>query len=602
MATAGSWKSLRKTTLSAPIISALTDTLCFPHMTPVQAAAIAPLLSSKDVCVQAETGSGKTLSYLVPIAETILFRLQAKPSYAIRALVLLPTRELAKQVLEVARGLFQALPGELTVAELIGGAGADVMPAEEMRKDLRVVIATPGRLAAAVVSGGLDVTDLEMLVLDEADRLLDMGFAVTVTDILTRLPKQRRTGIYSATQTKELDALARAGMRNPVRVTVKVHVGGKDGEERRRIPISLKCQYAVVSPRDKLAHFLGLLADEPHSKFIVYFMTCAFIDYMKRLPLQEMWRKISGKSGKEERKFFALHGKLSQKKRDRALQGFAESENAVLMCTDVAARGIDIPDVDWVVQMDPPQDPDAYIHRVGRTARLGREGTALIYITPSEDAYIEFLKVRKCPVEQMSTEETSKVDTERRTLVQEMVLKATLADRAILEASEAAFLSFVRAYKEHKCSYLLKLEEMDINSVADSFSLLRFPRFYEFKKFRKTISPRNVTGVSIRDIAFRDKVREKKRQKDISHAIATRAERRDTLDAKRKKKRKRRQSKKGDQQETLNKKKQKTLDEEEEEEDFGAAAAKLRKVKRGKLSESAFDEETGITLALNDAA
>eukprot|EP00177_Eucheuma_denticulatum_P005048 GFKZ01009197.1.p1 GENE.GFKZ01009197.1~~GFKZ01009197.1.p1 ORF type:complete len:610 (+),score=84.83 GFKZ01009197.1:158-1987(+) len=608
MATAGPWTSISPR-LPPPLLNALTSELSFPRMTPVQATAIPPILSGKDVSVDAETGSGKTLSYLVPIAHTLLFRLKTPANAAIRALILLPTRELAHQVQLVASRLFGALPTTLKVASLIGGAGGDAAPDPAILSDMRVVVATPGRLAAALLAGTINVSTLEILILDEADRLLDMGFSVTLTDILTRLPRQRRTGIYSATQTKEVEALARAGLRNPVRVAIRVRIAGKEGiiasEERRRTPASLTCEYAIVTHRDRLIHFTRLLGRHAQLKFIVYFMTCACVDYVKRLPLNAMIRLLGGDEEGSKRSFFSLHGKMSQAKRERALANFAASGNGVLMCTDVAARGIDIPDVDWVVQFDAPQDPDAYIHRVGRTARLGREGHALIYLAPSEDAYVDFLQVRRCPVNHFvgdgKKEEEEILRTEKvRTLVKE----ATLADRAILEASEAAFLSYMRAYKEHKCRYLLKLEDIDIDSVADSFCLLRLPRFHEFKKLKKKITPRNLDGVNIREISFRDKVREKKRQADIKLAIENRAQRREALQAKSKKKVKKKKQKKGiemnDKMNVARGRKREAADEAEEPDDFSDIAAKLRRVKRGKMSQSTFDDVTGISGELHE--
>lgn len=615
MATAGPWASLKNATLHPSLLHALTTTLSFPHMTPVQATAIPPLLSTKDVCVDAETGSGKTLSYLVPIAQTILFHLQAKPSAAVRALVLLPTRELAAQVHKVAEQLFNALPGRLTPVALIGGVSGDLMPDESTRHDMRVVVATPGRLAAVLVGRGINVSMLELLVLDEADRLLDMGFSVTLTDILTRLPRQRRTGIYSATQTKEVDALARAGLRNPVRVGVRVTVRGEhvNGGKRRRIPASLRCEYGLVSHRDRLAHFLKLLGTNPDKKFIVYFMTCACVEYVRRLPLEEMVRKLAKSDGKVKRLFSALHGKMSQPRREKAMAQFAQSENGVLMCTDVAARGIDIPDVDWVVQFDAPQDPDAYIHRVGRTARLGKMGNALIYLAPSEDAYVEFLHVRKCPVTQMGGLE-SEVDGESETgqyvsegdlnAVRSVIRDATLADRAVLEASEAAFLSYVRAYKEHRCKFLFKMESLDIDSVADGFGLLRLPRFHEFKKLRKNITLRRGEGIVVREIAFKDRERERKRQAEIKDAVENRSQRREALRAKSKKKQKKKRKKKTlDNDGALNAtsgQKRKAEDEAGEDEDFSTAAAQLRKVKRGKISLSEYEDAIGINQTLGE--
>lgn len=494
------------------------------------------------------------------------------------------------------------------------------MPDEHMKRDMRVVVATPGRLAAVLVGGGMNVNALEMLVLDEADRLLDMGFAVTLTDILTRLPRQRRTGIYSATQTKEVDALARAGLRNPVKVAVKVAIKGEELGciEKRRIPASLRCEYSVVSHRDRLAHFIRLLSLNPDKKFVAYFMTCACIEYIRRLPLDDMICEVGAGDKGKKRLFCALHGKMSQTRRERALTQFSQSKNGILMCTDVAARGIDIPDVDWVVQFDPPQDPDAYIHRVGRTARLGREGRALIYLAPSEDAYAEFLLVRKCPVVRMKDEvecsegkdevdggfgEQPAVSREVASVVSSMIRDAVLADRAILEASEVAFLSYVRAYKEHRCRFLFKLEDLDIDSVADGFGLLRLPRFHEFKKFHKKITMRRDKSVNIRDIAFKDKAREKRRQAVIKDAIENRAERREALIARSKKKVKKRGKNKkpaSGAERPADGQKRKAVDDAEDADDFSMAAAQLRKVKRGKMSHTDFEEVTGVTEALVD--
>lgn len=611
MATAGPWSGLRGAKLDPSLVEALTEKLSFPNMTPVQATAIGPLLSHKDVCVDAETGSGKTLSYLVPIAQTLLYNLRTRPSPSVRSLVVVPTRELAAQVHVVAKSLFSHLPNSLDPVPLIGGAAnKDAGPDETHKADLRLVIATPGRLAAALAQHALDVSKLELLVLDEADRLLDMGFSVTLTDILTKLPRQRRTGIYSATQTAEVEALARAGLRNPVRVAVKVAlrtesvVAEKAPAKRQRVPASLRCQYQVVSPRDKLASLVQLLARYPSAKFIVYFITCACVDYFRRLPLAELVAAVRRSEGddipsdgsEQERAFCALHGKLSQKRRDKALAQFAGSDNAVLLCTDVAARGIDVPDVDWVVQFDAPQDPDAYIHRVGRTARLGRKGNAVIFLAESEDAYADFLRVRRCPVERDTKGE--KVAEQFGGTVRRTVRSAVLADRAVLEAGESAFLSFIRAYKEHRCRYLLKLEEIDVDGVADSFGLLRFPKFYEFKKLRGKIGARNTDGIVIRDIAFKDKAREKRRQEEIRERIANRAQWKEEFAAKKKSKgKKRRRGKKGADDEAGPKrplqKETTTPNDDDEEEDFGKEASQLRKLKRGKLSEAAFDVEAG---------
>lgn len=638
MATAGCWSELQGVQLHPTILQVLNDDFGFPTMTPVQASAIPPLLSCKDVCVEAETGSGKTLSFLIPIAQMILFGRKPRSSILpeatkrrteVRAIVLLPTRELAMQVHAVAQRLFSGLPGDVKPVPLIGGsANADdggAGPDSKFSADHRVVIATPGRLGAAVIGGFLQVTNsFEVLVMDEADRLLDMGFAVTVTDILTRLPKQRRTGMYSATQTREVESLARAGMRNPVRVVVRVHraggssnpandddIGGVDGGDvvrRARIPVSVQCFYRMVSPRDRLAALMQLLVEHKEAKVMVYTLTCACVEYLRRLPLErllnETERKMSGSdSGNgnngttRKRNFFSLHGKMTQNRREKSLSQFSGSEAGVLLCTDVAARGIDIADVDWVVQLDVPQDPDAYIHRVGRTGRLGRDGRAMLFLGEWESSYADFLRVRKCGVKEWTMSGQAKIsENQVLELVQEERQKATLDDRAVLEASEKAFLSFVRAYKEHRCSVLLKINEVDFNSVADSFGLLRLPRFHEFKRVRGNIEKRNSTGICIRDIKFKDKKRETKRQKDIGEAIANRGERREALQAKskKKKKKKRKRGQQNDGPDDHNDEDAGKHDmDDDDDDDFSMEAMQLRKLKRGKLTQAQFDQAAG---------
>lgn len=592
MATAGSWISLRP-----PLAEPLVDTLChvFHHssMTPVQATAIPPILTCKDVCVQAETGSGKTLSFLIPIAQNLLAA-KSKPSKRVYAIVILPTRELASQVHSVACKLFSNIPGNVIPVPLVGGVESSSAAPDARYKDHRLIISTPGRLAAALESNSLLHNSLEMLILDEADRLLDMGFSVTLTSILTRLPRQRRTGIYSATQTDEVISLARAGLRNPVRVVIKV----ASEQGKRVIPASLSSYYEILPPGEKLTRLIELLSRES-GKFIVYFLTCACVDYYRRLPLHRMLSAAAnhvndsvqhvGEETKNGRPFIALHGKMTQNRREKSLAQFTTSKAGVLLCTDVAARGIDIPDVDWVVQFDAPQDPDAYIHRVGRTARLGRDGKSVIFLGESEESYVDFLELRKCPMVRYERETSNTLVHE----IESIVKEATLADRAVLEASELAFLSYIRAYKEHRCRFLFKLDEVDINGIADSFGLLRLPRFYEFKKLRSKIKPRG-EGVDIRSIKFKDKQREAARQRKILEASQNCNER---IEKVRRKAKKRKKTAKTGQDKPDNRKQngkqQPNIRVDEEEEDFSFEAMQLRKLKRGKISQNVFDKVTG---------
>jgi ATP-dependent RNA helicase DDX55/SPB4 len=658
MATAGVWQDLGGTPIDSRIIKALND-LGFPTMTPAQAAAIPPLLSSRDVAVDAETGSGKTLSFLVPAAQMLLFAAGTRclaPSASMRVLIIVPTRELAAQVHASATALFSALPGNVTPVPLIGGegAGSGPGPARKYAADLRLIVATPGRLEAAINAGAIVCRQLELLIMDEADRLLDMGFAVSLTSILTKLPKQRRTGLYSATQTNEVEELARAGLRNPVRVAVRVKVTApsptagtpdsfasqtvlKDSTAnsasgRRVIPASLTCFYAVLGQDHKLHHIARLLAKHREEKFIIYVLTCACVDFLAHVPLLQMaacrmvdndedaplecekTRSTYVEAGFKSRPILGLHGKMSQTKRTRALDAFAKSSNALLICTDVAARGLDIPDVDWVVQFDAPQDPDAYVHRVGRTARLGRQGFSLIYLAPYEDAYADFLSIRKCPVKPFEWQKGSNDsdlgcadDAPVCTEMNKLVRNAVLADRAVLDAAEQGFLSYLRAYKEHRCSYLLPFESLDIGAVARSFSLLRLPRFQEFKKHRAKLSFVPDKTICIRDIAYKDRTREAFRQEQINHALANQKSRREALKSKSKKMSNRARKRKAEAilgtkaaEETKSRRGPSTRDSLLEDmhaasdaDEMNEEARLIRKLRRGKLSHQDFDKEAG---------
>lgn len=599
MATAGPWSGLAQYELHSKTIKAL-EQLGYAKMTPVQAASVPLLLRNKDVAVEAETGSGKTLAFLVPVAELFVRERLSKGSRKlVRVMVIVPTRELASQVHETACHLFEQFEGVMKPVLLTGGnSGDDAGPGPSV-DDHRLVIATPGRLEAAIAQNKLNCRGLEILIMDEADRLLEMGHTMTLASILRKLPKQRRTGLYSATQTGELDELARAGLRNPVRVSVRVNnqreSGGSNSAEQQRLPSALRCFYHVSRQESKLQHLIHLLCTEAEGRVIVYFLTCACVDFYKQLPLAEL-------IANEKRVILSLHGKQPQARRTKSLKAFEDTPNSILLCTDVAARGLDIQNIDWIVQFDPPQDPDAYIHRVGRTARLGRSGRALLYLTPNEDAYVDFLKLRKCPVQKFTPkfEREGQLDESKdiRNVslnIAQRIKETVLADRAVLEAGEKGFLSYLRAYKEHKCMHLLKLQDVDIGSVARSFALVRLPRFAEFKRLRAKIEFHPDSTINLKDVKFKNKERERQRQRKISKArknggtmkrgdLGKRGKKGATHQALGKRNR-------GDHSNNV-KGMRKQIDEEWID-DISREASLLRKVKRGKLSWKNFDEAVG---------
>jgi ATP-dependent RNA helicase DDX55/SPB4 len=514
--------------------------LGFASMTPVQAATLPLFLGNKDVCVEACTGSGKTIAYIVPCVERLarsLLPLQQHesappvlpslwPAASVGAVILSPTRELAKQIFDVC-ALFCA-DAHLPCALAVGGT-KDV--SAEVRAvataGAAVLVATPGRLldvlkrceVGGADAGILSFKTLAALVLDEADTLLEMGFQDTLTAILERLPKQRRTGLFSATQTREVRALARAGMRNPCVVTVRVNAPTTAAAAASGVrpatqatPLALSNRYIVCeNGADKIVQLGAALRAHAASgaKAIIFVLTCASVDAYARLLAAPGVRASLGLPDEASFPVLPLHGKMVPKKRLGNYAAFQAAKTGALLCTDVAARGIDVPDVSHIVQFDAPQDPSFFIHRVGRTARAGRAGSALLLLLPPEKAYIDFLAVRNVPISQLPRATPFSSAT---TVVRAMQAES-VADRAVLEATTRAFVSFVRGYKEHVCRVIFSLDELDAAGLAASLGLVKMPKVDELRARKgATVRYEGVSGVRTRDIAYKDVTREAARQ------------------------------------------------------------------------------------------
>ncbi|KAL6326474.1 hypothetical protein AAG906_008336 [Vitis piasezkii] len=385
--------------LSEPVLEALTQS-GFHFCTPVQAATIPLLCSFKDVAVDAATGSGKTLAFVVPLVEILRRASSAPKPHQVLGVILSPTRELSSQIYNVAQPFISTLPNVKSVL-LVGGVEvkSDLKKIEEEGANL--LIGTPGRLYDIMERMDvLDFRNLEILILDEADRLLDMGFQKQITSIIARLPKLRRTGLFSATQTEAVEELSKAGLRNPVRVEVRAEAKSlNDSVSSQQLassktPSGLNIEYLECEADKKPSQLVDLLIKNKSKKIIIYFMTCACVDYWGViLPRLSVLKGFS---------LIPLHGKMKQTAREKALASFTSLSSGILLCTDVAARGLDIPGVDCIVQYDPPQDPNVFIHRVGRTARMGRQGSAVVFLLPKEEAYVEFLRIRRVPLQGMT--------------------------------------------------------------------------------------------------------------------------------------------------------------------------------------------------------
>ena len=322
---------------------------------PVQTMVVREVLAGGDVMVQSPTGSGKTLAFGLPIIE------QLEPGGATpAALVLAPTRELAAQI-EDELGPLAAARG-LNVAVCYGGVDIAAQAKAAARAEL--LVATPGRLLDLARRKLVALAGVEMLVLDEADRMLDMGFLPQVRDIVRRLPADRQTMFFSATLDGEVGGVAREFTRNPTRLRL-ADAHGAEGSLSER----LSHAFVPTTAHDKLEALVELISGEEDS-VLVFCRTKRGAD------------RLADRLSKEKVGAGAMHGDLTQSARERALRRFTAGRPRVMVATDVAARGIDLDDIGLVVNYDPPADRDSYTHRVGRTARAGREGRAVTLVTP----------------------------------------------------------------------------------------------------------------------------------------------------------------------------------------------------------------------------
>mmetsp|Transcript_19569 Transcript_19569/g.27525 ORF Transcript_19569/g.27525 Transcript_19569/m.27525 type:complete len:449 (+) Transcript_19569:712-2058(+) len=289
--------------------------------------------------------------------------------------------------------------------------------------------------------------------------------------------------------------LARAGLRNPVTISVAVKSKIDDRKENVTInqatPSSLSNYFLFCPSERKLGHLTHFLSNRLDSKLILFTLTCAGVDFLAELLSHllnvEMWKRNCKTDEEDNFKVYALHGKLHQDKRTGIFNKFSRVGKGVLVCTDVAARGIDIPDLDWIVQYEPPQDPNFFIHRVGRVARAGKKGNSLTFLLPKEQPYIEFLAIKRVPLMEFENSPDSETGVkflnceENDKLVLQRAREVIKADRSLLVKGTTAFISFLRAYKEHRCQFIFRFTDLDLAALVEAFALLRVPKISELK-------------------------------------------------------------------------------------------------------------------------
>ena len=390
--------------LRAELLRTLTA-LGYEEPTPIQLEAIPHLLAGHDLLGQAATGTGKTAAFALPVLQRIE---HANGASGPLALVLVPTRELAMQVSEAMYKYGQLLGAK--VVPIYGGQPIG-RQLDALRRGVHVVVATPGRALDHIKRGTLPLGDVQVVVLDEADEMLDMGFAEDLEAILAETPKTRQTVLFSATLPPRIDAIARRHQRNPVRIQIGIGKADQDASP-------LVQQRAFIVPRSHKPAALGRILD-------IESPTAAIVFCRTRTEVDQLAETLNGRGYRAE----ALHGGLSQEQRDRVMGRLRSGTADLLIATDVAARGLDIDVLTHVVNYEVPSAPETYVHRIGRVGRAGREGVAITLAEPREQRLlnnIERLTKQKITIEKMPS--VADLRARQMDLTLEMVREALAAD------------------------------------------------------------------------------------------------------------------------------------------------------------------------------
>jgi ATP-dependent RNA helicase DDX31/DBP7 len=572
--------------------------LNFIKPTLIQKAAIPSIMQRRDVMVQAETGSGKTLTYLIPMIHDLLsFSLtRSDGTYAI---VIAPTRELSLQIHDVLQSLVRPFPW-IVATHIVGGEKRKSEKAR-LRKGVTVVVATPGRLLDHILhTSAFNYSHIRWLILDEADRLLDMGFEKELLAIMKHIDEkslpnlQRQTLLLSATLNKDINRLALASLRNPVyisldeikkahRVNSDVKNGDSDdnkddnknvitinndnaiksmdisneknskreelnmsetalAEELNKIyshglPSGLRQHFVIVQPKWRLvclAAFIRQKAlERSDCKMIVFVSSMDAVEfYFALFGSVKLPKSTKAKPNQEiemedliPMPMFKLYGSMTQEERRGTYLKFCKTKNGVMFCTDVAARGLDMPNITWIVQYDVPTDPAAYIHRIGRTARLGHSGDALLFLFPSEKPYIDILKGKNMQFNEVTVDDilaplvtNLEANPKKIPLVEAAALQREF--ERVLEDDESmnedlklkavkAYRTFIRSYATHSraTKHIFHIKNLHLGHLSKSFALKESPSsFGKLLAKQKTEKERKKKKVGLQHKKSKDAV------------------------------------------------------------------------------------------------
>ena len=426
---------------------AVKELLGFENLTSIQSRTIPHLLKGRDIIGAAKTGSGKTLAFLLPILEN-LNKMKFSQKNGTGAIIITPTRELAQQIYDVAVSLLSFQ--NRSVGLLIGGSNKK-LEGIKLQKGVNVLIATPGRLLDHLVNTkGFLFHNLVALTIDEADQILKIGFEEEINEILSILPTERQTILFSATQTQKVDDLIRLSMRSPIFISI---------EDDKSTVENLEQGYVVCDSDIRFKLLFTFLKKNQTKKIMVFFSSCNSVKFHSDL------------LNYVDIKALDIHGKQKQQKRLNTYYEFCNLTSGVLLCTDVAARGLDIPKVDWIVQFDPPDDVKEYIHRVGRTCRgANASGKALLFLLPSEASYLKHLKAAKVELHEYEFPESKLAN------IQPQFEKLVQNNYFLNSAAREAYRSYLHAYVSHSLKEVFDVNEIDLQKASRSFGLTVPPR------------------------------------------------------------------------------------------------------------------------------
>jgi ATP-dependent RNA helicase DDX10/DBP4 len=403
----------------------------------------------------AKTGSGKTLAFLIPVLEK-LYRAQWTEYDGLGALIISPTRELAVQIFQVLRKVGR---NHVFSAGLVIGGKSLKEEAERLDR-MNILVCTPGRMLQHLdQTAGFDANNLQILVLDEADRIMDMGFQSDVDALVEHLPKSRQTLMFSATQSKKVSDLARLSLKDPEYVSV--HEAAASAT-----PTNLQQHYIITPLTEKLDTLYGFIKANLKSKIIVFLSSGKQVRFV-----YESFRHLQPGIP-----LLHLHGRQKQIARMEITNRFTAAKQSCLFATDVVARGIDFPAVDWVIQADCPEDVDTYIHRVGRTARYQSNGRAVLFLDPSEEpGMLKKLEQKKIPIQKVNVKEKKKRN------IKDQLQSMCFQNPDLKYLGQKAFISYTRSIHLQRDKDVFKFDKLDLDGFAASLGLPGTPQV----KFRK---------------------------------------------------------------------------------------------------------------------